>query len=163
MLIVTRTIHFGTPTRYERECFTRVLKGHIALTKVVFPNGVPGSRLDALARLYLWEGGLDYLHGTGHGVGSYLNVHEGPCRISYKLLSSEVPLEENMILSNEPGYYEDEKFGIRIESLQIVVKAETPNNFKNKGFLTFEPITLVPIQKKMIMKELLTPNEVIIS
>lgn len=157
---VTRTIHFGTPTQFEKECFTRVLKGHIALTKVIFPNGVAGSRLDSLARLYLWEAGLDYLHGTGHGVGSYLNVHEGPCRISYKLSPSEVPLEENMILSNEPGYYEDGKFGIRIESLQIVVKAETKNNFGNRGFLTFEPITLVPIQRKMIDKNLLTSEEI---
>ncbi|CAD5113261.1 DgyrCDS2439 [Dimorphilus gyrociliatus] len=157
---VTRTIHFGTPTEFERDCFTRVLKGHIALTKVVFPNGVMGSRLDSLARLYLWEGGLDYQHGTGHGVGCFLNVHEGPCRISYKLLASEVALQENMVLSNEPGYYEDGKFGIRIENLQIVVKADTKNNFGNRGYLTFEPITLVPIQKKMIIKEMLTPEEV---
>ncbi|XP_071090079.1 xaa-Pro aminopeptidase 1-like [Haliotis cracherodii] len=157
---ITRTVHFGSPTKYEQECFTRVLKGHINLSRTVFPNDVKGHSLDTLARLSLWEAGLDYLHGTGHGVGAFLNVHEGPCGISPRVSLSEIPLEEGMILSNEPGYYEDGKFGVRIESLVLVVKADTQYNFRKKGYLTFEPITLVPIQTKLIDPSLLTEQEI---
>uniref|UniRef100_A0A8C5R3B9 X-prolyl aminopeptidase 1 n=1 Tax=Leptobrachium leishanense TaxID=445787 RepID=A0A8C5R3B9_9ANUR len=156
---VTRTMHFASPTHYEKECFTYVLKGHIAVSAAVFPNGTKGHLLDSFARLALWESGLDYLHGTGHGVGSFLNVHEGPCGISYKTFADE-PLEAGMILSDEPGYYEDGSFGIRIENLVLVVSARTKYDFKNRGSLTFEPITLVPIQTKMINIELLTEKEV---
>ncbi|XP_063289686.1 xaa-Pro aminopeptidase 1 isoform X2 [Pelobates fuscus] len=156
---VTRTVHFGSPTDYEKECFTYVLKGHIAVSSAVFPNGTKGHLLDSFARSALWEVGLDYLHGTGHGVGSFLNVHEGPCGISYKTFADE-PLEAGMILSDEPGYYEDGSFGVRIENLVLVISAKTKYDFKNRGSLTFEPITLVPIQTKMINIELLTDKEV---
>lgn len=156
---VTRTVHFGTPADYEKECFTYVLKGHIAVSSAVFPNGIKGHLLDSFARAALWESGLDYLHGTGHGVGSFLNVHEGPCGISYKTFADE-PLEAGMILSDEPGYYEDGSFGIRIENLVLVVPATTKYNFRERGSLTFEPITLVPIQTKMINVDLLTQKEV---
>lgn len=157
---VTRTMHFGVPTDFERECFTRVLKGQINLCTAIFPQGVKGHMLDTLARTSLWNVGLDYLHGTGHGVGAFLNVHEGPCGISPKVSMTDVPLEEGMILSDEPGYYEDGKFGIRIENLILVKKAETEHNFKNKGFFTFETITLVPLQTKMINPSLLTEKEI---
>ncbi|KAK3598180.1 hypothetical protein CHS0354_034092 [Potamilus streckersoni] len=157
---VTRTVHFGTPTAHEQECFTRVLKGHISLSTVIFPNGLKGHMLDSLARTSLWETGLDYLHGTGHGVGAFLNVHEGPCGIAQRISLQEVPLQEGMIVTDEPGYYEDGKFGVRIENCVLVIKAETKFNFKDKGFLTFEPITLVPIQTKMINPSLLTQKEI---
>uniref|UniRef100_A0A8C5T8B4 Xaa-Pro aminopeptidase 1 n=1 Tax=Malurus cyaneus samueli TaxID=2593467 RepID=A0A8C5T8B4_9PASS len=156
---VTRTMHFGTPSAYEKECFTYVLKGHIAVSAAVFPNGTKGHLLDSFARSALWDCGLDYLHGTGHGVGSFLNVHEGPCGISYKTFADE-PLEAGMIVSDEPGYYEDGSFGIRIENVVLVIPAETKYNFKNRGSLTFEPLTLVPIQTKMIDVNLLTEKEV---
>uniref|UniRef100_A0A8C0ET07 Xaa-Pro aminopeptidase 1 n=1 Tax=Bubo bubo TaxID=30461 RepID=A0A8C0ET07_BUBBB len=155
---VTRTMHFGTPSAYEKECFTYVLKGHIAVSAAIFPNGTKGHLLDSFARSALWDCGLDYLHGTGHGVGSFLNVHEGPCGISYKTFADE-PLEAGMIVSDEPGYYEDGSFGIRIENVVLVIPAETKYNFKNRGSLTFEPLTLVPIQTKMIDVNLLTQKE----
>ncbi|XP_057885425.1 xaa-Pro aminopeptidase 1 isoform X1 [Melospiza georgiana] len=158
---VTRTMHFGTPSAYEKECFTYVLKGHIAVSAAIFPNGTKGHLLDSFARSALWDCGLDYLHGTGHGVGSFLNVHEGPCGISYKTFADE-PLEAGMIVSDEPGYYEDGSFGIRIENVVLVIPAETKYNFKNRGSLTFEPLTLVPIQTKMIDVNLLTEKEVFI-
>ncbi|XP_031972446.1 xaa-Pro aminopeptidase 1 isoform X2 [Corvus moneduloides] len=155
---VTRTMHFGTPSAYEKECFTYVLKGHIAVSAAIFPNGTKGHLLDSFARSALWDCGLDYLHGTGHGVGSFLNVHEGPCGISYKTFADE-PLEAGMVVSDEPGYYEDGSFGIRIENVVLVIPAETKYNFKNRGSLTFEPLTLVPIQMKMIDVNLLTEKE----
>uniref|UniRef100_A0A8C2WGA5 Xaa-Pro aminopeptidase 1 n=1 Tax=Cyclopterus lumpus TaxID=8103 RepID=A0A8C2WGA5_CYCLU len=155
---VTRTMHFGTPSAFEKECFTYVLKGHIAVSAAVFPNGTKGHLLDSFARAALWESGLDYLHGTGHGVGCFLNVHEGPCGISYKTFADE-PLEAGMIVSDEPGYYEDGSFGIRIENVVLVVPAKTKYNYRNRGSLTFEPLTLVPIQVKMMSIELLTQKE----
>ncbi|KAF3844143.1 hypothetical protein F7725_016191 [Dissostichus mawsoni] len=155
---VTRTVHFGTPSAYEKECFTYVLKGHIAVSAAVFPNGTKGHLLDSFARAALWESGLDYLHGTGHGVGCFLNVHEGPCGISYKTFADE-PLEAGMIVSDEPGYYEDGAFGIRIENVVLVVPAKPKYNYRNRGSLTFEPLTLVPIQVKMMNTELLTQKE----
>ncbi|XP_061492045.1 xaa-Pro aminopeptidase 1 isoform X3 [Rhineura floridana] len=155
---VTRTMHFGTPTAYEKECFTYVLKGHIAVSAAIFPNGTKGHLLDSFARSALWDQGLDYLHGTGHGVGAFLNVHEGPCGISYKTFADE-PLEAGMIVSDEPGYYEADSFGIRIENVVIVIPVKTKYNFSNRGSLTFEPLTLVPIQTKMIHVHLLTPKE----
>ncbi|XP_029466206.1 xaa-Pro aminopeptidase 1 [Rhinatrema bivittatum] len=155
---VTRTMHFGTPSAYEKECFTYVLKGHISVSSAVFPNGTKGHLLDSFARSVLWESGLDYLHGTGHGVGAFLNVHEEPCGISYKTFADE-PLEAGMIISDEPGYYEDGSFGIRIENVVLVIPAQTKYNFKDRGSLTFEPMTLVPIQSKMINFDLLTQKE----
>lgn len=156
---VTRTMHFGTPSDFEKECFTRVLKGNINLCTAIFPNGVKGQLLDSLARTALWEVGLDYLHGTGHGVGAFLNVHEGPCGIHQRIMH-ETPLQEGMILSDEPGYYEDGKFGVRIENVVLIVKCDTVYNFREKGFLTFEPLTLVPIQRKLIDASLLTKKEI---
>lgn len=156
----TRTIHLGTPSKHEQECFTRVLKGHINLSSAIFPNGIKGQMLDTLARQYLWEAGLDYRHGTGHGVGAFLNVHEGPCGISYRVSPNEVELQENMVLTDEPGYYEDGKFGIRIENCIKVKSTSTQHNFGGKGYLTFEPITVVPIQTRMINASLLTEKEI---
>jgi len=157
---VTRTMHFGTPSDHERECYTRVLKGHIRLATTVFPSKLKGNCLDSFARSSLWEVGLDYLHGTGHGVGSYLNVHEGPMGISWRPYPDDPGLVPNMILSNEPGYYETGKFGIRIENLVRVVKAETKHNFANRGFLTFKNVTLVPYQRRMIDPKMLSSNDV---
>lgn len=116
---ITRTIHLGTPTAYEKECFTRVVKGHISLAMTRFPRLTKGQFLDAFARRSLWDIGLDYNHGTGHGVGMYLNVHEPPIGISNRIELNDPGLDENMILSNEPGFYEPGKFGIRIESLVV--------------------------------------------
>ena len=118
---VTRTIAIGEPTAEMRDRFTRVLRGHIAIARAVFPDGTTGAQLDTLARQYLWQAGIDFEHGTGHGVGSYLSVHEGPARIS-KL--GTTPLKRGMILSNEPGYYKTDAFGIRIENLELVVGAD---------------------------------------
>ena len=115
---VTRTIAVGDPTPEMRDRFTRVLRGHLAIARAVFPDGTTGAQIDAFARQYLWQVGLDFEHGTGHGVGSYLSVHEGPARIS-KL--GTTPLKRGMILSNEPGYYKTNAYGIRIENLELVV------------------------------------------
>lgn len=157
---VTRTVHFGEPTTKERECFTRVLKGHIQLAQAIFPKLIKGNMLDTFARQSLWSQGLDYLHGTGHGVGMFLNVHEGPSSISPRASPDDPGLDVGHILSNEPGYYEDGSFGIRIESLVVTQKADTAYNFNDKGFLKFETITLVPIQLKMIDAGLLTDGEI---
>src|SRR5207253_2498808 len=117
---ITRTVAVGEPGAEVRDRFTRVLKGHIAIARAIFPDGTTGAQLDPLARQFLWEAGLDFDHGTGHGVGSYLSVHEGPARIS-KL--GNVALKRGMILSNEPGYYKTDAYGIRIENLMLVVEA----------------------------------------
>lgn len=157
---VTRTLHFGTPSEFEKECFTRVFKGQVALSTSVFPHKLTGNSLDPRARKFLWDIGLDYSHGTGHGVGAFLNVHEGPMGISWRPYVDDPGLQEGMFLSNEPGYYEDGKFGIRIENVMRVVKAKTPYNFADKNFLTFETVTLVPIQTKMLLPDLLTQEEI---
>ncbi len=137
---ITRTVAIGTPTAEMRDRFTRVLKGHIAIATARFPVGATGAQLDALARAALWQAGLDYDHGTGHGVGSFLAVHEGPARIS-KL--GTVPLEPGMILSNEPGYYKTGAYGIRIENLVVVTPAEAiPGG--DRPMLGFETLTLAP-------------------
>eukprot|EP00090_Calanus_glacialis_P043927 TRINITY_DN7796_c0_g1_i1.p1 TRINITY_DN7796_c0_g1~~TRINITY_DN7796_c0_g1_i1.p1 ORF type:complete len:620 (+),score=228.62 TRINITY_DN7796_c0_g1_i1:83-1942(+) len=157
---VTRTIHLGTPTHHEKECFTRVLKGMIGLATAVFPNKTKGHCLDSFARQHLWQVGLDYLHGTGHGVGAFLNVHEGPSGISWRVYPNDPGLQAGMILSDEPGYYEDGNFGIRIETLVKVVEVKTKFTMPSKStFLTFEPVTVVPIQAKMILAELMTQQE----
>lgn len=150
---ITRTVAVGTPTPEMKECFTRVLKGHIALATARFPKGTTGSALDALARRPLWDAGLDYDHGTGHGVGSYLSVHEGPQRISK--MPNRVALEPGMIISNEPGYYKEGAFGIRIENLVTVREcADFP------GMLEFETLTLAPIDLNAIEKSLLSVDEI---
>ncbi|MCE2509946.1 MAG: aminopeptidase P family protein [Alphaproteobacteria bacterium] len=148
---VTRTVAIGAPTAEQRDRFTRVLKGHIALARARFPEGTAGSQLDALARAALWEGGLDYDHGTGHGVGSYLGVHEGPQRISKR--ADSVALRPGMILSDEPGYYETDAYGIRIESLVVVRREKSP------PVLGFEVLTLAPIDRALIEKNLLDEEE----
>ncbi|OZJ03546.1 hypothetical protein BZG36_04169 [Bifiguratus adelaidae] len=155
----TRTYHFGTPTAYQKRCFTRVLQGHIAIDEAVFPNGVTGYLLDPWARKALWEDGLDFRHGTGHGVGAFLNVHEGPHGIGTRIAYNDTPLQAGMVVTNEPGYYEDGAFGIRIENILLVQEVKTPNNFGNRGYLGFEHVTLVPIGLNLIDRELLTPRE----
>jgi Xaa-Pro aminopeptidase len=150
---ITRTVAVGTPTAEMKDRFTRVLKGHIALATVKFPKGTSGSSLDVLARRPLWEIGLDYDHGTGHGVGSYLSVHEGPQRISKA--PNRVALEPGMIISNEPGYYKTGEYGIRIENLIVVQPVETQPNM-----LQFETITLAPIDINLVDRNLLSAEEV---
>lgn len=157
---VTRTFHFGTPTEYEKECYTRVLKGQLQLASRIFPTKIKGNHLDSFAREYLWDVGLDYAHGTGHGIGHYLNVHEGPMGISWRPINTDPGLQANMFLSNEPGYYEDGKFGIRIEDIVQIVPANPPHNFNNRGFLGFETITLLPKSLNLIDVNMLTNDEI---
>lgn len=153
---ITRTVAIGTPTHEQKDRFTRVLKGHIAIASTLFPVGTTGSQLDPLARLSLWQVGLDYDHGTGHGVGSFLNVHEGPQRISKA--PSTVALQPGMIISNEPGYYKANEYGIRIESLVLVVDKDIPDEGE-RPLLEFETLTLVPIDTTLIDVNLLTEQE----
>jgi Xaa-Pro aminopeptidase len=153
---VTRTMAIGDPTAEQKDRFTRVLKGHIALSVVRFPEGTTGSQLDVLARLPLWMAGLDYDHGTGHGVGSYLGVHEGPQRIA-KAANTQALLP-GMILSNEPGFYKEGHWGIRIENLQVVTPA-APISGGERPMLGFETLTLAPIDRRLIKVSLLTDNE----
>jgi Xaa-Pro aminopeptidase len=152
---ITRTLAVGEPTADMRERFTRVLKGHIAIAKALFPEGTSGAQLDSLARRDLWAAGLDFDHGTGHGVGSYLSVHEGPPRIS-KL--GTVALKRGMILSNEPGYYKSGAYGIRIENLVLVVAGpEIPG--AEKPLNAFETLTLAPIDRRLIERSMLAAEE----
>ena len=148
---ITRTVALGTPTSEMRERFTLVLKGHIALARALFPPGTSGSQLDVLARQPLWRAGLDYDHGTGHGVGSYLSVHEGPQRISK--VPSRTALEPGMILSNEPGCYIEGAYGIRIENLMAVRESAV------RPMLEFETLTLAPIDRALTDAALLDPVE----
>ncbi|KAG8384054.1 hypothetical protein BUALT_Bualt04G0078100 [Buddleja alternifolia] len=157
---ITRTVHFGKPTSHEKACYTGVLKGHIGLGNARFPNGTTGNTLDILARLPLWKYGLDYRHGTGHGIGSYLNVHEGPHQISFRPAARNVPLQPSMTVTDEPGYYEDGSFGIRLENVLIVKEADTKFNFGDKGYLSFEHITWAPYQTKLMEVSLLVPEEI---
>ncbi|QCD90997.1 aminopeptidase P1 [Vigna unguiculata] len=157
---ITRTVHFGKPSTHEKACYTAVLKGHIALGNARFPNGTNGHALDILARIPLWKDGLDYRHGTGHGIGSYLNVHEGPHLISFRPQARNVPLQSSMTVTDEPGYYEDGEFGIRLENVLIVKEADTKFNFGDKGYLSFEHITWAPYQSKLIDLKLLSPEEI---
>lgn len=152
---VTRTISIGEPNSEMRDRFTRVLKGHIALAAVRFPEGTTGADLDVLARQYLWSAGIDYNHGTGHGVGSYLGVHEGPQGISKR---NKVPLKPGMVVSNEPGYYKPGAYGIRIENLQTVVDMVELAGGERKMF-GFETLTLAPIDCNAIETEMLTKAE----
>ncbi|VBB68530.1 Xaa-Pro aminopeptidase [invertebrate metagenome] len=153
---VTRTIAIGSVGVEPRRRFTQVLKGHIALATAVFPVGTTGGQLDILARRALWAEGIDYDHGTGHGVGSYLNVHEGPHRIS---AGNTVPLVPGMIVSDEPGYYKAGAYGIRIESLLAVCPVVPPPAGAERSLLAFEVLTLVPIDRTLIDSALLSPYE----
>jgi Xaa-Pro aminopeptidase len=159
---VTRTVFISgtsgeTPTPQQRDRFTRVLKGHIAIATTRFPQGTRGEQLDTLARAPLWREGIDFDHGTGHGVGSYLCVHEGPQRISK--LGGGVALSSGMILSNEPGYYKTGAYGIRIESLLVVSPAPKVKGAEH-AMLAFETITLVPIDRALIALDLLEAGEI---
>ncbi len=152
---ITRTLPIGTPTQDMKEHFTWVLQGMIAISRARFPIGTTGAQLDALARLPLWQQGLDFDHGTGHGVGSYLSVHEGPQRLSKH---GTVALEAGMILSNEPGFYKTGAYGIRIENLLVVTP---PSHIANgeRPMLGFETLTLVPIDRRLIVTALLNADE----
>jgi Xaa-Pro aminopeptidase len=152
---VTRTIAVGRPTNMMRDRFTRVLKGHIAIARAVFPKGTTGAQIDVLARLALWRAGFDFDHGVGHGVGSYLSVHEGPHRIAKTGTTALVP---GMILSNEPGYYAPGAFGIRIENL-VVVEPRTIAGAERE-MLGFETLTLAPIDLRLIERKLMDADEV---
>ncbi len=153
---VTRTVAIGTPTAEMRHRYTLVLKGHIALATARFPEGTSGSQLDSLARRPLWDEGLDFDHGTGHGVGSYLSVHEGPQRISK--MPNRVALKPGMIVSNEPGYYKPGAYGIRIENLVAVQPAERQSGDERK-MLHFETLTLAPLDRRLIVPALLDAGE----
>ena len=155
---ITRTIVMGETTQEEKEFFTRVLRGHLNLGAACFPHGTVGSNLDCLARGPLWEIGENYNHGTGHGVGYLLNVHEGPQRINYKVApgTTEAVLEEGMITSDEPGYYRAGQFGIRHENLTLCVKAEKEGDGR---FLTFEPLTMVPFDLDAVLPEMMSERE----
>jgi Xaa-Pro aminopeptidase len=159
---ITRTVPIGEPTDEMRDRFTRVLKGHIAIATAVFPKGTRGSQLDSFARRPLWEAGLDYAHGTGHGVGSFLAVHEGPQRISpvgSSQSGGDEPLQAGMIISNEPGYYKTGEYGIRIENLVLVVPREIEG--AEKEMLGFETLTFAPIDRRLIDVQMLDPEELI--
>jgi Xaa-Pro aminopeptidase len=152
---ITRTLAIGTPNAEMRERFTLVLKGHIAIATARFPKGTRGIDLDPFARRALWQHGLDYDHGTGHGVGSYLSVHEGPQSISR---AGMAVLEPGMIVSNEPGYYKASGYGIRLENLVLVTEPQLPEG-GDRPMMGFETLTLVPFDRRLIVKDLLTRDE----
>ena len=153
---ITRTVAVGPPSEEHRDRYTRVLKGHIALATAKFPEGTTGSQLDALARAPLWAMGLDYDHGTGHGVGSFLGVHEGPQRISKS--ANGVALRPGMIVSNEPGYYKTGAYGIRLENLVVVVEAEKMEQ-ATRPFLAFNTLTVAPFDWRLIAAHILSSQE----
>lgn len=155
---VTRTLLFGKATQEQKEDYTLVLKGHLALAGQIFPKGTTGHQIDALAHQFLWQKGMDYFHGTGHGVGYRLSVHEGPQRISSKQGTGDpVPLEAGMVISDEPGIYKEGKHGIRIENLVAVTEAM---NTEFGQFLTFEVLTCCPYERDLIDKDMLTQDEI---
>ena len=152
---ITRTIAVGRPTALMRDRFTRVLKGHIAVARAVFPAGTNGAQIDALARASLWRAGLDFDHGTGHGIGSYLSVHEGPQRLAK---TGTTALAPGMIISNEPGYYAAGAFGIRIENLLVVEARAIPGG--ERPMLGFETLTLAPIDMSLVEQKLMDADEI---
>lgn len=157
---VTRVVPVGEPTAEMKDRFTRVLKGHIGIATAIFPDGTTGAQIDAFARAPLWRAGLDFAHGTGHGVGAYLSVHEGPQRIAqpfYPGGAALEPLRAGMFLSNEPGYYKAGEYGIRIENLVLVKPADIPD--AEQAMLAFETLTFVPIEQRLIEPALLTDEE----
>lgn len=155
---ITRTVALGTLSEEEKKYFTVVLRGHLALGAVRFVEGVSGQNLDVTAREPLWELGMDYNHGTGHGVGYILGVHEGPQRVHWRTApgAKSVPLEEGMIISNEPGLYLEGRFGIRHENLELCRKGEKNDHGQ---FLYLEPLTMVPFDREAIVPELMTERE----
>ena len=154
---VTRTFHFGKPTDLQRETYTRVLMGAIDMATLRFASGTKDIHLsDIIARRHLLEIGLNYNHGTGHGIGTFLNVHEMTVGLGTSNSDGGTPLREGMFMSIEPGYYEPGSFGVRIENIVLVTKANTPHRFGGKDYLTFEPITLVPLEPRLIKIELLS-------
>jgi len=153
---ITRTIAIGDVGAEEKRCYTLVLQGMIAVSRARFPMGIGGQHLDALARTPLWSEGLDYDHGTGHGVGSYLSVHEGPQSISRR---NQVPFQTGMILSNEPGYYRAGAFGIRIENLIVITDAPKIKGADDRDMLAFETLTWVPLDRNLIDTNRLTNAE----
>jgi Xaa-Pro aminopeptidase len=154
---ITRTVAVGEAGRIEKECFTRVLQGMIAVSRLRFPKGLSGQHLDAIARYPLWLAGQDYDHGTGHGVGVYLSVHEGPAGIARRY---DVPFEPGMILSNEPGYYRESAFGIRIENLVAVEPAPPLEGADSREMLSFRTLTYAPIDRRLILRERLSGGEI---
>jgi len=152
---ITRTVAVGNPSDFIKQSFTLVLKGHIALSSARFPEGISGQSLDTFARQYLWHEGLDFDHGTGHGVGCYLNVHEGPHSIGKG--SNQIPFKEGMVVSNEPGYYKEGEFGIRSENLIFVKKIK---DAYGKKLLGFENLTFVPFDTRLLDMSLLTESEI---
>mmetsp|Transcript_2766 Transcript_2766/g.3846 ORF Transcript_2766/g.3846 Transcript_2766/m.3846 type:complete len:622 (+) Transcript_2766:63-1928(+) len=155
---VTRTVHFGVPSMEEKKAFSLVLKGYIGLESLVFPEGTPGCLIDSFARKDLWKNGMDYNHGTGHGVGAALIVHEGPHGIG-KGLGNDNPIKAGMIVSNEPGYYLKGKFGVRIENLLEIYKTDLRNEEMRQDFLAFRPLTLVPLQQDLVDVNLMSHEE----
>jgi len=152
---ITRTIIIGEPSKEHREHFTLVLKGNIALSRCRFPKGTSGVQLDVLARQFLWSEGLNFDHGTGHGVGCFLSVHEGPQRISPK--GSDTALLPGMVLSNEPGYYKENAYGIRCENLMAVVECPTETEYE---MLQFEVVTFAPFDLRLVDTSLMTADEI---
>ena len=154
----TRTLIWGTPTEEQRLCYTRVLQAHIRLARQIFPAGTNGAVLDGVTRSLLWNAGLDFGHGTGHGVGAFLGVHEGPQRIS--AMAGDVGFQIGMVISNEPGYYRTDWGGIRLENLYVVQAApEHPAHPEGKAWLQFEALTLIPFERKLVQEELLTAED----
>lgn len=155
---MTRTIWIGSeaPSCKIKEIYTAILKGHIALAQSVFPQGTTGSQLDTLARQFLWKAGYDYAHGTGHGVGNYLAVHEGPYNISPR---NHIALQEGVIISNEPGFYKSNEFGIRLENLMEIRKIKQFSDSSDKDFLSFATLTLIPFDDQLIQWEFITQDE----
>uniref|UniRef100_H3AYY8 Xaa-Pro aminopeptidase 2 n=1 Tax=Latimeria chalumnae TaxID=7897 RepID=H3AYY8_LATCH len=155
---ITRTVHWGTPTDFQKEAFTRVLMGNIDLSCLIFPPGTEGRHMEILARQALWEVGLDYGHGTGHGIGNFLSVHEWPVGFQ----GNNIGMEKGMFTSIglEPGYYHDNSFGIRIEDVALVVEAKTKHMFGEEPYLTFETISLVPYDRKLIDTNIMTQKQI---
>ncbi|NXD86319.1 XPP2 aminopeptidase, partial [Halcyon senegalensis] len=148
---ITRTVHWGVPTPLQKEAYTRVLMGNIDLSRLIFPPNTAGGTVESFARRALWDVGLNYGHGTGHGIGNFLSVHEWPVGFQ----SNNVPLTAGMFTSIEPGYYLDGEFGIRIEDVALVVETQT-----KKPFLTFEVVSLVPYDRNLIDLSLLSPEQI---
>jgi len=158
---ITRTVHLGKPTAFQKETYTLVLQGAIGLANVKFPAGTYGRNIDVLARKALWDRGLGYKHGTGHGIGSFLSIHEGPSGIGTgRSPASDVTLQAGMVFSDEPGYYKNGEFGIRLETAIAVQPVELKyHNMKFKTFYGFEVLTLVPFDRNLINVEMLSQSE----
>ncbi|CAH2314840.1 xaa-Pro aminopeptidase 2 [Pelobates cultripes] len=153
---ITRTVHWGKPSDFEKEAYTRVLIGNLELSMLVFPSATSGRVIESFARRALWEIGLNYGHGTGHGIGNFFSVHEWPAGFQ----STNIPLREGMFTSIEPGYYQEGDFGIRIEDIVVVVEAKTEHTFENQKYLTFETVSLVPYDKNLIDTKLMTEIQI---